>query len=109
MAEFDEGELIFSFAMADRDEKHQKDYTSQGLGNVFEYLMQLEDGQLFSDSTELEETFIRDFGYRNDTKTILGRIFVRKTRFWIINAVFTNGKENDPRVKYFFEQFNLSP
>ena len=103
-AELDGGEFVFSFGAAERPGRQQENVTVEAVANMTEMQMRFGD-ELLSESTEEDGTFIRDFAFGDEERTVFGRIFVRKTDLWLISAEFPSGKEQDPRIKYFFEKF----
>lgn len=104
-AELEDGDLIFGFSMVDRNERHQNDFTLEAVANNFEAMMRLGPEKLLSETSRSGGTLIRIFGYRNDKQTVLAKLCVQDERFWLVNVVFDNSMEDDPRIKFFFENF----
>lgn len=104
-AELEDGDLIFGFSMVDRNERHQNDFTLEAVANNFEAMMRLGPEKLLSETSRSGGTLIRIFGYRNDKQTVLAKLCVQDERFWLVNVVFANSMEDDPRIKFFFENF----
>ena len=105
--EIDNGDLFFAFAVQDRDEEHQKDYTPQAVANLMEAGFRVGDKKLVSESNETEALFRRDFANQNDELTMAGRIYVSDKKIWSMAVTFKNGRVDDQRIKFFFE--NCAP
>ena len=102
-AKLDDGEFTFGFGSIERTEHQQETVTIEAVVNITEMQMQRKE-KLLSETTKENGILRRDFASRGKD-TVFARIIVQKTHVWLITAVFPNGKEQDPRVKYFFEKF----
>ena len=91
--------------MVGRNERHQNDSTLEAVANNFEAMMRLGPEKLLSETSRNGGTLIRIFGYRNDKQTVLAKLCVQDERLWLVNVVFANSMEDDPRIKFFFENF----
>lgn len=107
VAEFEDGEFTFVFASSERTEEHQNDYTFEAVANLTEAGMRVGDEKILSETSETP-VFLRQLVNRGDDYTQIGRIYVTEARFWVVAVTFPNGRQEDSRIKYFFEQFKLN-
>lgn len=103
--DLDDGDLTFVFGTSERDEDHQRLYTGESMSNMIEAGARVGDQKLLSESKQDGDLFVRMFANQSDQFTQIGRVYVAKSRYWFIAATVKNGKESDPRIQFFFENF----